>query len=301
MDEKEKDRVNLDMENINKNNDHEEFIRMKKDYPVLGEDTNDEIFKKHKKKSLFKKIISNLFPKKSPSFHNIEHTPQKASNDAQEEEATSKKNDFILEGFEGVYYNDSEKFFTPQKLKMYGIIIFGIILIVSGLFLFTHWIDSVVSSQQVGPCPYECCINSTYDDLLCPGFAECQNNRCVLESCPETYECCNGILYETKSCDQPNLRCSENFECVKRSCPYECCTPNDDYAQKECANGGNCVNNECYLSPCPYECCVDEVFYNDKVCEDNNYVCVENECRWEPLEKLKGFVYFIAQLYNLIL
>jgi hypothetical protein len=286
--------VDIDLEDINKNNsDKEEFEKETGDLPVLGQD-NDTFILEKKKKGFFSFLHNDRDAKVTLKTEDIVK-----DDDLQEKHETNKKDEFILENFEGVYYNESTRI-TKKKLLLYGTIALAI-LVGIGFLTGVGWlISSYLATLQVGPCPYECCTDSTYDDKLCPGFATCEGNSCVKEACPEGFECCSGTLYQPKSCENPLLICNEGFMCEKAPCPYACCTGGDDYAAKECANGGNCVNNECFLEACPYECCIDELDYDNKTCAENE-VCIENSCKLKLVENTKNFFGFIFAMYDTII
>lgn len=301
--EEESDDVDIDLENIDKNNsDKVEFEKETKNYPVLGQDNNQFILEKKNKGffSFFKHDKEKKVDFKTEDIVKEEPKHEEPKNDKFFITEEPKKTDeFILENFEGVYYNDSQRF-TKKKVMFYGAITLAVIvgiLFLAGIGLL---IASYISSLQVGPCPYECCLNSTYDDKFCSGYATCEDNSCVKQECPDNYQCCSGSIYQKKDCEDTTLVCDSTFTCVKDDCPYACCTEIDNYAPKECANGGNCVNNNCFLQPCPDECCIDEIDYDDKFCNANE-VCVENSCKLKLVENTKNFFNFIFTLYDTII
>ena len=271
-----------DIEKSSEKTEKEKSILEKelKDYPVLGEDNS--IFETKKMffvKRLFFAItdfLSNFKPKKLFSKLN-----KKKAND----EKPIKDDKFILEGFEGVYYNDAPRQISKKKLLKLASIILGSVFVLILLSFSTQFVINSLSSRDITDCPYECCVNDQYPNKMCPGFATCQNNVCVLPQCPDHYECCSGFLYEEKMCKDEYHQCSD-FICVQKECPYECCTRNDNYLEKACVNDGNCINNKCFLEPCPHECCVDEIDYDDKYCADTS-ICVDNVCKSKLIESLK--------------
>lgn len=282
-------------QDISKSSEKEkkEFEKEIKDYPVLGEDKS--IFEMQKK-GIFRIIISNfvdILSRLSPLnlIRKIKSFREKEdSNDTDDKDDGSPKkdNEFILEGFEGVYYNSSKKISKKQILN-YTYIAIGVIFFALILFLAGKFIVSTVSGDQIGECPFDCCINDSYEDKLCPGFATCQNNICVLPDCPEHYECCPQDLYNAKLCQNEYYECSSDFECVQKECPYECCTINDPYREKDCLNNGNCINNKCFFEPCPYECCIDDIGYDDKLCSETQ-LCIDNICKSRILERMRGII-----------
>ena len=278
-----------------------EFEKEIKDYPVLGEDKS--IFEM-RKKGLFHVIgsrLSDVVSKLSPSniIYNVKKTIKKGKDDEGETEEHPKKDDeFILEGFEGVYYNSS-KTISKKQILNYAYIVVGVILFSLILFLAGKFIVSTFSNNDGVECPFECCINDSYEDKLCPGFATCQSNVCVLPDCPEHYECCPQDLYNAKPCPNEYYECSPDFECVQKDCPFECCTTNDPYREKDCLDGGNCINNKCFFEPCPYECCIDDIGYDDKPCSETQ-LCVDNVCRSRLLERIKGFVSILITALRVI-
>ncbi|MFW5852736.1 MAG: hypothetical protein ACOCUR_01790, partial [Nanoarchaeota archaeon] len=247
----------------------EEFEKELKHYPVLGDDNSAIASENNTISSLFRKFFL-FFEHKFKMFTSLfYHVGNRDRHKQLSKELDKKKindnNDFILEGFEGVYYSDSKRI-TKKKLILFSGVALAVILLGFLMVLAVQYVVELADSQTSGPCPYECCVDTEYEDKLCPGLAKCEGTACVLPQCPEHYECCSGNLYKEKSCDEDYLTCSINFECVKKECPYECCTESDGYLPKDCVNDGNCINNKCHLEPCPHECCIDEIEYDDKEC-----------------------------------
>ncbi len=290
----------------------EEFIRMREDYPIISKRDKDVIaLKEEKKKFRFSNLIKKIksFSRKNSSVEDefiaeLEPEPVKEPKNEKffitptEDSKQKGEETFILDDFEGVY--TSKRFISERSLKSFLRI--GSAVILTGVILFAlsflFW--RLVFPIETGECPYQCCINSSFEDKLCPGYSECENNVCVLEACPADYECCNGVFYEEKDCINPNERCTSDFTCEKKECPYECCTQRDDFQEKLCDNGGNCINNICYRQPCPYECCEDDVLYNDKSCGVNN-VCVDYHCQSQVLHDTSKIFGFIKTIVKFIL
>ncbi len=282
--------------------DKKEFEREVKDYPILGED--DSIFDMRRKGffNLVKSKVSDVFVLISPSnlFSKIKDASSKnRSKDAKDSDGMNSKKDdeFILEGFEGVYYNSTKKLSRKQLLNyaslVVGIIFFALTLFFAGKFVITSF------SPSTSECPFECCIDTSFDDKLCPGFATCQNNICVLPDCPDHYECCLQDLYNEKLCPDDYLVCNLDFECVQKDCPHECCTTSDPFKPKDCLDDGNCINNQCFFEPCPYQCCVDDIGFDDKLCSETQ-VCVDNVCRSRLLERARNLVSIFVTSFRVL-
>lgn len=276
--------------------DQKDFEKEIKDYPVLGEDKS--IFEMTRKKR-FNNFLGSLFSFFSYLNPLIFFEMLKNLVTKRKKEDKGKDEEFILEGFEGVYYSESKKISKQNLMAYLGFFLIGLFLVT--IFFFAgQFLIGVFSSYDQDVCPFDCCINSTFPDKLCPGFATCQNNRCILPECPEHYECCRGYLYNEKVCENEFFECSIDFKCVQKECPYACCTRNDPYKEKECLNGGNCINNECFLNPCPYECCVDEIDYDNKLCDDS-HICVDNSCKSKFIEIVKSVFSVIVRSFRFIL
>lgn len=308
-----------------------EFIRKKSDFVVLGDDkkeSSDFILKEEK--PTLKKLVSLFNPKKKhkPDHYNDGAKHEESINEVSEdfitttadvkskkffitrsedEESDSESNpepnkdksdDFIIEGYEGVYYSTTR--LSKAKMVRYGYIAVSVVIGVLLLFFLFNILNSILFPPLDGPCPYGCCVGMTYEDKLCPGYSVCEANKCVIEACPSDYECCSGTFYQERRCDESTDTCNSNFVCEKKECPYECCTEKDVYSEKTCADDSNCINNRCYLQPCPFECCEDEANYNDKSCS-TNYVCAENSCELGVVYDAKKFAGFVKNVVDLVI
>lgn len=291
----------------------EEFIRMREDYPIISKRDKDVIALTEEKKKFgffsdVLKQVKSFIPKKKEELEFItEQEPVLTEEPKNEkffitptEETTNNnaKDEFILDDFEGVY--TSKLLISGKSLKSFLRI--GSAVILTGVILFAlsflFW--RLVFPIETGECPYACCVNSTFEDKLCPGYSECVDNSCVLDSCPDEYTCCSGVFFEEKRCAESTDRCTADFTCEKKDCPYECCTERDAFQVKFCENDGNCINNKCYQQPCPFECCDDEVLYNDKSCGVNK-VCVTNECQSRVVHDTSKVFGFIKTIIEFIL
>ncbi len=293
-----------------------------KDYPVLGED-DDRFIVDTGKKKLFsgikrpgKKIFSDFHPLEAIENHLPFRRSDKRSDKAREaapeeepelkpekkffmdgEDDTLQDDEFIVEGLDGVYSRDERDW---GKIRSISLKVLGVTLAALFIFSLGFFFSLLFAPGVGGPCPYECCVDEdAYEDRLCPGLSECISNECVKPDCPEDFECCPGVLYEEKPCDDENHECSRDFQCVRKECPYECCTGADGYRERECANEGVCINNRCYLDPCPYECCVDEIEYDDKFC-DRGKVCRDNECIPSYVDIMSRILRLMAEASRLI-
>ena len=297
---KDDDFIEIDEDPYKKKRDKKEkeiFEKENSDYPVLGDD-KDSFIVDTKKQSLFSKISVPSRKKIFSKFNPIEAIENKVlpfkkntkdSVDeseivedkeekffmAPEDEETQEDDGFILDDFEGVYTRNHRDW---KKIKTF-LMKAGIILLFSLIiFGFGFLTSRLITTDESGPCPYECCFEEdNFEDRLCPGLSNCIDNVCVKPNCPDDFECCPGTIYAELPCEDPYKTCDSHFVCVQKECPYECCTASDGYKIKECINDGNCINNICYLDPCPYECCIDEIDYNNKKCESGK-VCVDNDC-----------------------
>ncbi|MFP4117910.1 MAG: hypothetical protein ACLFTR_03220 [Candidatus Woesearchaeota archaeon] len=324
--EEDKDSVDIADDPYKKTNLHKEkkkFEKESKDYPVLGEDNESFIVdtkqpnllsrlapgQKFKKKvfSAFqpiKALEENILPfkkKESDVDSSVPETTGSKEDDKffmQGEDEAPDDDDFILDGFEGVYKRDGFDWRKIAKAaSKVGYLLLAIILI----FMLGFFASKVLDTDQGGPCPYECCVDDAdYEDKLCPGLSECEDGECIKPACPEDFECCPGTLYEERPCEDEYSYCSQDFECLKKQCPYECCTASSGYIEKDCVNGGNCINNECYLDPCPHECCIDELDHDDKSCTQGE-VCRDNECIPRYIDITQKIVSYFSLLLNLII
>ncbi len=299
--------------------DKDALERELKDFPILGEESESFIIDT-KRPGLFsrlpsfgspKRFFSKLRPLKTMEekilpFKKSEEEAETPSGDDKPEtdekffmeDVDDTDDDFILDGFEGVYERSS---FDISKIRTHAFKIALVLLSVFIVFFLGFLVARIVSSEPSGPCPYECCVDhDDYEDSLCPGLADCVDGQCVKPECPSDFECCPGILYEERPCKDDYHYCDQNHECVRKECPYECCTASDGYREKKCANEGNCVNNKCYLEPCPYECCIDEIDYDDRECPQGK-ICMDNECTPRYIEIPRRILRYFLALLNLMI
>ena len=134
---------------------------------------------------------------------------------------------------------------TPDtRLLKLGLVL--VILAVIAPLIFFSWDKLLIqedSTNQSGTksiepqnltCANECC-DTGPAIKFCQGTFKCENNNCIKNDCP--FECCSGIDYERKDCNN-------GFACVKNECRYA----------KELCGNGKCDPEHLECVYCEDEC-----------------------------------------------